>query len=214
MTLVMTRTRQPARDEARRRILDAAIGCFARAGFHGTSMQQICTAAEMSPGGLYRYFPSKDAIIEAIAELEREHNSELMADLETEGPVLEALFQTGFAYMRQVAGTARAALCAEINAEAHRNSKVREIFERIDKDVRAALRATLERAREKGEIDAALDLDLAVLVLMSIGEGLTQRMTFEPTMTTERIDPFLRDIVTRMLRPRDAGDRTRKVQSL
>ena len=47
----------------------------------------------------------------------------------------------------------------------------------------------------------------AVLVLMSIGEGLTQRMSFEPDMTTERFDPFLRDVVTRMLRPRDGVER-------
>ena len=212
MSLVMTKTRQPARDEARRRILEAAIGCFAREGFHGTSMQQICQAAEMSPGGLYRYFPSKDAIIEAIAELERERNSEMMEGLETDGPVLEAFFQTGFAYMRQVAGTARAALCAEINAEAHRNPKVREIFERIDRDVRQALKATLEKARANGEIDPDLDLGMAVLVLMSIGAGLTQRMSFEPDMTAERFDPFLREVVSRMLCPRGAKAKKATVQ--
>ncbi len=53
-----------AQDQRRVQILDAARACFASAGFHGASMHQICAEARMSPGALYRYFPSKDAIIE------------------------------------------------------------------------------------------------------------------------------------------------------
>src|SRR3954463_12706981 len=52
-------------------ILAAAQRCFVRSGFHGASMQDICTEAGMSPGNLYRYFPSKEAIIAAIAERDR-----------------------------------------------------------------------------------------------------------------------------------------------
>ena len=51
------------RPDPRRRILDAAASCFTRLGFHGASMQEICAAAEMSPGALYRYFPSKDQLL-------------------------------------------------------------------------------------------------------------------------------------------------------
>ncbi len=58
-------------DERRAHILDAARTCFSRAGFHRTSMQEICAEAKMSPGGIYRYFASKDAIIEAIAQEEQ-----------------------------------------------------------------------------------------------------------------------------------------------
>ncbi|WP_230391141.1 TetR/AcrR family transcriptional regulator [Burkholderia cenocepacia] len=58
----------PERVEAKRRqILDAAIDCFARDGFHATSTAAICKAAGMSPGNLFHYFPTKAAIIEAIA---------------------------------------------------------------------------------------------------------------------------------------------------
>ena len=48
--------------------MKAAKVCFVRSGFQGTSMQQICAEAGMSPGALYRYFPSKEAIIKAICE--------------------------------------------------------------------------------------------------------------------------------------------------
>jgi AcrR family transcriptional regulator len=52
----------------RKRILDAAAECFALNGFHATSMQDILTAAGLSAGAVYRYFPSKEAIIRALAQ--------------------------------------------------------------------------------------------------------------------------------------------------
>ena len=52
----------------RRQIIDAAIACFARDGFHRATMQDICAEARLSPGAIYRHFPGKDAIVEAIAD--------------------------------------------------------------------------------------------------------------------------------------------------
>ena len=57
--------------DRRAEILDAARICFARSGFHQTSMQEVCAEAGMSPGNLYRYFRSKEAIIAGIAERDR-----------------------------------------------------------------------------------------------------------------------------------------------
>jgi AcrR family transcriptional regulator len=54
--------------EARRRqILDAALTCFSRDGFHRTPMQAIFEESGLSPGAVYRYFKSKDEIVAAIA---------------------------------------------------------------------------------------------------------------------------------------------------
>ena len=64
----MPKVSQEYRDERRAHILAAARRCFVRSGFHGTSMQDLVAEAAMSSGAVYRYFPSKDAMIEAIAE--------------------------------------------------------------------------------------------------------------------------------------------------
>ena len=51
---------KPDTQRARREhILDAAEVCFARAGFHRTTMQDICKEALISPGALYVYFTSR-----------------------------------------------------------------------------------------------------------------------------------------------------------
>jgi AcrR family transcriptional regulator len=56
------------REARRRQILDAAGRCFMRNGFHATSMQDVFRESGLSAGAVYRYFPSKSAIVTAIAE--------------------------------------------------------------------------------------------------------------------------------------------------
>ncbi|GGK62441.1 TetR/AcrR family transcriptional regulator [Nocardia camponoti] len=67
-------------ERRREQILDAAQRCFARKGFHDTSMQDIFSEAELSAGAVYRYFTSKNAI---IAELVRRTMLPLRAKLAT-----------------------------------------------------------------------------------------------------------------------------------
>lgn len=55
------------RAERRAQILAAARRCFIRNGFHAASMHDLVEEAGMSSGAVYRYFPGKDAVIEAIA---------------------------------------------------------------------------------------------------------------------------------------------------
>ena len=185
----------------RQRVLDAALHCFAAKGFHGTSMQEVCSQASMSPGALYRHFPSKDAIIEAIAEQERETNRQFFKRLDVESDILETLLETGFAWMRNASGGDSACLCVEVLAEAHRNPRVREIFERNHEEARGALRATLERARAVGEIDPDLDLDVAVTVFLALGDGLLARAPIDPHVAPDAVEPGLRLLMRRMLQP-------------
>ncbi|MEU3053639.1 TetR/AcrR family transcriptional regulator [Streptomyces griseus] len=64
----MARVSQEHLDARRRQILDGAARCFARNGFHGTSMQDVLKEAGLSAGAVYRYFPGKEDIIAAITE--------------------------------------------------------------------------------------------------------------------------------------------------
>src|SRR3954471_22731131 len=50
----------------RDQILAAAARCFARDGFHRTSMQDIVRESGISAGLVYRYFAGKDDVIAAI----------------------------------------------------------------------------------------------------------------------------------------------------
>lgn len=56
----------PQGDQTRARIYASARGLFHEQGYEGTTLRQIAQAAEVSPGLLYRYFDSKEALVFAI----------------------------------------------------------------------------------------------------------------------------------------------------
>lgn len=59
-------TRHQAR--VRQEILDAASRAFSRGGFTATSVDEIAREAEVATSTLYRYFPGKEAIYNALIE--------------------------------------------------------------------------------------------------------------------------------------------------
>ncbi|MFD3510315.1 TetR/AcrR family transcriptional regulator [Nocardia sp. NPDC058666] len=62
----MPRVSEEHLERRRQQILDAAQLCFARKGFHETSMQDVFTESGMSAGAVYRYFTSKNEIIGSL----------------------------------------------------------------------------------------------------------------------------------------------------
>jgi AcrR family transcriptional regulator len=56
-------TTRAAREE---RILRAAVVCFARAGYHGTAMDDIAAEAGIAKGAIYLYFLSKEVLFLAL----------------------------------------------------------------------------------------------------------------------------------------------------
>lgn len=76
----MTRALDPAKREA---LIRAGIKLFAARGFHGTSVPDVAKAASVSVGTLYRYFDSKEDLVNVIF---RQHKAELFAITELPYP--------------------------------------------------------------------------------------------------------------------------------
>jgi AcrR family transcriptional regulator len=55
-------------DDTRARIMDTAEALFRRLGFAKTAVADIAGELKMSPANIYRFFPSKNAIVEAICQ--------------------------------------------------------------------------------------------------------------------------------------------------
>ena len=60
--------------------MDAAVACFAREGFHRTTMQDIVAETGLSAGAIYRYFPAKEDIVAAIAAEHHTREAAVLAD--------------------------------------------------------------------------------------------------------------------------------------
>jgi TetR/AcrR family transcriptional repressor of uid operon len=192
-------TRESTQDARRMQILDAARTCFARSGFRGASMQEICAEARMSPGGLYRYFPSKEAIIEAIAQDERCGAAELVETMRGSGPLLDRMVSCAmgfFAYMRDPGACE---LMAEISAESLRNTEIGKRFAKIDETVRDTMREIFEEAIAKGELAPIADMDATISMLQAAVDGIALRQINDPDLTPARTEPLLRRLLAGML---------------
>src|SRR5262245_4027419 len=189
--------------DRRTEILEAAQTCFARSGFHQTSMQEICAEAKMSPGNLYRYFASKEAIIAGICERDRIRVAQDFAAVQNAPDFFEAL--AGLAHYHLVERpAAEVALCAEIMAEGRRNPEVARLFQQVEQDVKARLVDMLRNAAERGEIARDLDLENAAVVLMAMADGISWRRAVDPNFDAERTLPmFLHMVHCLLTRPGD-----------
>lgn len=54
--------------ETRARILDAALECFTTRGYHRSRTVDLADLAGVSEGTIYKYYPSKQALFEALCE--------------------------------------------------------------------------------------------------------------------------------------------------
>ncbi|MBT9287986.1 TetR/AcrR family transcriptional regulator [Prosthecodimorpha staleyi] len=192
-------------DQRRRQILAAARACFARSGFHGASMQEICAEAQMSPGGLYRYFRSKDDMIDAIVEEQRERNARLLAELSGPGPLIDRLMSVAMVFVREMNEPGAVALLTEVYAESFRNSTLGEKFLSNEDEVRVGIRAFMEEQMAAGRIAPTHDLEAVMSFLCGTMDGVVMRMAFDGALSPERIEPLLRDVVVALLRPDETG---------
>ena len=62
------RRRHPQPADPRTHLMDAALRAFAQRGYEGASVRDIAAEAQVAPGLIYHYFPSKQAILEALFE--------------------------------------------------------------------------------------------------------------------------------------------------
>ncbi|MEU6784999.1 TetR/AcrR family transcriptional regulator [Nonomuraea angiospora] len=62
----MSKTRKEQAAWRREQLLDAALRVFADKGVDGATVKDVAEAAEVTPGLLYRYFDSKEAMVETL----------------------------------------------------------------------------------------------------------------------------------------------------
>lgn len=195
------RSRTERRDQQVSRILEAAKICFVRSGFQGASMQQICAAAGMSPGALYRYFPSKEAIVEAICEADRREDAEIFSVVLSNPDVVEGVVIGAMAHITHMHRNGAAPLFAEICAESMRNETVEAMCMKCMTDVQDMFRGYLGHAIERGEIDPPTSIDTLLQVLMATAHGMALSDLPSQGVPLDQIETLVRASVRGMLRP-------------
>jgi TetR/AcrR family transcriptional regulator, repressor for uid operon len=184
----------------REHILDAAEQCFARAGFHRTTMHDICKEASVSPGALYVYFDSKEALIAGIAERDRAEFGERLAALANAPDFLQALKDLGEHYFEHEPAYKRR-MCIEIGLESTRNARVGAIFREVDGFVAAGFEKLFQRLKDEGRIAPDLDIPMLTQTFLVIGDGLFWRRAVDPTFDGSKLVPAALQVIAGMLKP-------------
>jgi AcrR family transcriptional regulator len=190
---------KPATQRARREhILDAAEVCFARSGFHRTTMQDICKEAAVSPGALYVYFNSKEDLIAGLAERDRSEFAERFAEVSAAPDFMQALSQLGDHYIREEPAHRRI-MCLEIAVESTRNPRVGEIYRAVDRFVAESFEKLFSKLAAEGRIAPEIDIPTVTKMFLMIGDGLFMRRAIDPNFDAETLFPAAMAVIGRLL---------------
>jgi AcrR family transcriptional regulator len=179
----MPKVTEDHREERRQHILDAAINCFTRNGFHQTTMKDISKEADVSAGTVYIYFSSKDDIIEASMRRNQEARAARIEATKREGLTLQSLRELWDYYEKRMAKahTDKAwKLWIQLSAEALRNPRIRESMRANWDDAENQNVELLRRAAEQGIINPDLDCDAIGKMFTALHDGLVLMKIIDP----------------------------------
>ena len=161
---------QNIRDARRQHIIEVAAAVFARNGLVGTKISDLAEAAAMSQGLLYRYFPCKEDVFQAVVELVDEASSILAAQVASLGgrPLEQLQWLTEQLLHIQYAMPAFALVIAHALTNETVSPAVRAIAQHETETLHAAFSAIIQHGQATGEIIAGNARQLAMLYLATL----------------------------------------------
>lgn len=189
---------QHIREVVTAKILDGARKVFARKGM-GATMAEIATAARISQGLAYRYFPSKEAIINALVEESIQSSAEFSSILGMPGTPGErlALIISRLLQARRERPEFFMVFYQMLSDETASDSLREEIGKR-GLAMTAVFRQLIIEGQATGEI-AAGDPDQLVTALTAYLDGLSRLAVYNPEQFNKHFPDA--EIVLRILKP-------------
>jgi|SRR5690554_909081 len=164
--------RLPA-EERRATTIEAVIELAAEQNPSDITTSAIAERMGLSQGALFRHFPNKDAIVQAVVSWAAER---LLARVDqaadgVDSPLaaLEAVFMAHVDFVSRHPGIPRM-LFSELQRPGR--ALPRQMVQALMQRYGERLRRLLDAGRHRGELDPALDMDAAVLLFIGSIQGL------------------------------------------
>ncbi len=155
-------------------ILESVKAMFASKGFDGASMQDLARAADMSAGNFYRYFPSKNAIIEAMIERELDQvRGEFSNVVQSPDPL--AAFRGMVRQRVETGGDCESQIWVEMEAAAARRPEVAALFVRMETEITRALVAVFARIADLPQDEAEQRFSAHARLIVMLVQGVSTR---------------------------------------
>lgn len=199
----MARVSQKHLEARRRQILDGAARCFARNGFHATSMQDILGEVGLSAGAVYRYFKGKDELISAIA---REAFAGIRGAFEeaagmavppTPDVLLGRVLRTFLE--EEVPGGDRQAfarLIVQVWTETLRNDQLAAILNEGYRGMRHAWSQVVDAYRQSGILSADVPADHVARTMIATAQGFIAQQALFGDVRVEVLEDGLRALMS------------------
>ncbi len=198
-----TRRQDPQLAQSRRlQVLDAASDCFRRRGYHGAGMAEISKTAGMSPGHIYNYFDSKDAIIDAIILRDMDEMfSVFNGFLQAEGLLMDVMLDGCENGVDKHLDVEKGALKLEMISEAARNDKVALSLQATDVEARRLMKQLLRRDGSLVRDLPEQELDSRISVMFALFGGLMIRRVLNPQLDRDTVLIALKPVMRTLLTP-------------
>ncbi len=169
-------------------ILNAALVCFAKRGFHQASMHDISAEAGISAGisvGLiYRYFENKDAVISAMADRHKKEIHEVLERAQQASTLLESLEILFTAHCCEDAPQVVSAFVVDLYAEASRNPRVADLVRDVLQTAMDGVTDLIARSPEGESAAHGLKPHELAELIFAVSRGMLMRDVLQPqTMT-------------------------------
>jgi TetR/AcrR family transcriptional regulator, repressor for uid operon len=170
--------------DRRSQILDAALVCFAKRGFHQASMHDISAEAGISVGLIYRYFENKEAVISAMADRHKKEIGEVLERARQAPTLLESLEILFTAHCCENEPRVISAFVVDLYAEASRNPHVANLVHDVLKTSMDGVTDLIARAPEaKNPMHGLSPTELAELIF-AVARGMLMFDVLRPQEMT------------------------------
>jgi len=170
--------------DRRTQILEAAMLCFAKRGFHQASMHDISAEAGISVGLIYRYFENKEAVIAAMADRHNKEIREVLERARTAPSLLESLEILFTAHCCENSPKVQSAFVVDLYAEASRNPQVANLVLGVLQTAMEGLTDLIARAPEAQKSAHDLTPHEMAELIFAVGRGMLMRDVLQPPELT------------------------------
>jgi AcrR family transcriptional regulator len=216
----MARFTETQKEGRRQEILAAALRCFARNGFHSTTIADIVRESSVSQGTFYLYFETKDDVIAALADDRSQSDALINAIASAEADPVVGLTILFDLHGRTLGDAQRAderRVTIQGWAEALRNDAIRQRLVANTSRVEQEIARLIERGQCTGRFRADAEPHGVARTLMALFRGLTLLTAwdgaFDPALTAKSIEDMVRGALSPLGGPGDTARATRSEES-
>ena len=178
---------RPARSEnGRRDLMDIAIDCFARYGYHSTSIDRIAKAAGLTKGAIYYHFKDKEEILfEAVKNRVSQFERRVSGDLAPLQDAVAALRHVTEVCLEHATASNHRRFIVTLMVEAlDTNARLSAQFRKMMHRFRAFLRGIIELGQQQGTFRA----DINAVTAAGVYAGAVMGAEIEYYQDPEAID--------------------------